>query len=210
MPSPPYTPYDNSPPPQSQQFVDPYITGTGFQDYQGFPQNSMAAASTGYLPQQQQQQQQQQPLMGYGSGQYMQPTYTASIPTSLGGVSMQNQFPTCSINQPTFEMQATVFSASPTSSTLCYQPTNLTDLQFPLESRVPSSYNVTPVSSTSNPVDKRYVNDARVRYNRVACAAPGVHAGTKRARETPPTQPRSIADWSSPQWMQGAPAPHVY
>ena len=50
MPSPPYLPYDNpTTAVQLQQFVDPYITGTGFQDYQGFPQNPMAAESTGYL-----------------------------------------------------------------------------------------------------------------------------------------------------------------
>ena len=75
MPSPPYTPYDNSPPHTAQRFTDPCISGTTFQDYQVFPPNSMAT-STGYLPQTTCQQ-------PYSDGQYMQQNYQQTMAFSM-------------------------------------------------------------------------------------------------------------------------------
>lgn len=200
MPSPPYTPYDQSPP-QTQQYVDTCLMGTPFQDYQGFTPDTLAPVSTSYPPQYVQEQ--------YGNRQYMQQCPLPTAQLHGVGMSVPNQLQTCSVN-PTFAMQATVFTASPSSSTLCYQPPNLTDLQFPAEPQVYPSYNTVLSECTTNPVDRTYVNNARERYSRVACAAPNVHVGSKRPRETPPTQTHGVSDWSS-QWLQGvAPPAHVY
>ena len=200
MPSPPYTPYDQSPQ-QAPQFVDPGFVGTSFQDYQGFTPDPMTsvASTAAYTPQYSPPQQQ-----NVSYGQFIQ---QCPLPTTQG-LPVPNQLQSCNVNPYSFAMQATVFTTSPTSSTLCYQPPNLTDLQFPAE---PQVYNMMPSDATSaGGVDRAYVTNARERYNRVACAAPSAHAGTKRARENPSTQARGISDWSS-QWLQGAAPPaHVY
>jgi hypothetical protein len=208
MPSPPY---DLSPPQPQQQFVDPYVSGATFQQFDGYPQDPMVPISGGYTPQYEQQQ--SQTAVAYGGGQYM--PQQCPLPGAQGGM----QFPTqqlqsCSVNNSTFSMQATVFTSSPDSSTICYQPPNLTELQFPAEVQAyQQGYPAMPATGMSgNVVDRAYVNTARERYSRVACPTQGaVHVGSKRPRETvPPSQPRGISDWS-PQWLQGAAPPaHVY
>lgn len=192
MPSPPYTPavQDQSP----TGFVDPSFMGS---NYQGFTPDPMAPVS-GTYPQQYSPDQQQH--MNYGTGQFIQqcPLPTAqSVPMSL-----PNPLLTCNVN-PTFSMQATVITASPSEATLYYQPPNLTDLQFPAEPQPFSSYNAMPGNTAEHTMEKVYVSNARERYNRVACAVPGVHVGSKRSRE-------NTSEWSS-QWLQGtAPPAHVY
>ena len=198
MPSPPY---DQSPPQINPQFIDPYTTGTSFQQYSEFNPNSMAPVSSGYNVQYAQQQPQLDMYAGVqGMQQCAMPSVGLEMPTQLHGSGVN----------PTFEMQATVFTTSPSSSTLCYQPANLTDLQFPAEQQAFPGYNTHLPATSANTVDRVYVNNARERYNRVACAAPGVHVGAKRPRESTSTQGRGISDWSS-QWLQGtAPPAHVY
>ena len=213
MPSPPYTPYDQSPPQPSQQFVDPYLVGTSFQQYQGFNPDPMAPVSNGYGPQYSQQQQQQPGMYGNSSGLPQCP-----LP-GQGVVQMPTQLDRCNVNPATLEMQATVFTTSPSSSTICYQPPNLTDLQFPSEQpqafpgfdTMPSSSNGAMNASVANPVNRVYVNNARERYNVTCGAAPSsVHVGSKRQRENLSSQAPGISEWSS-QWHQGsAPRAHVY
>lgn len=189
MPSPPYTPamHDQSP----TQFVDPSIMGS---NYQGFTPDPMVPVSSTY-PQQYSPDQQQR--VNYGAGLYMQ-----QCPLPAAQSALPNPLLACNIN-PTFSMQATVITASPSEATLYYQPPNLTDLQFPAEPQRFSSYNAMPGNTGGNAMEKVYVSNARERYNRGACAVPGVHVGSKRPRENP-------SEWSS-QWLQGAAPPaHVY
>jgi hypothetical protein len=190
-----------------QQFVDPYMMGASFQQYDGFSPNPMAPMSGGYAPQYNQQQPQ---MGGYEGGQYM--AQQCPLPTGQGVMQLPTQLQNCSVNNPTFSMQATVFAASPGSSTLCYQPPNLTDLQFPAETQ---GYGTVPASNMAgngaNFVDRAYVNSARERYTRVACPTQtGVHVGAKRSRDVASSQSHGMPEWSS-QWMQGAAPPaHVY
>ena len=209
MPSPPY---DQSPPqPPQQQFFDPYVTGATLQQFDGFAQDPMIPISSGYATQYEQQQ--PQTAVAYGGGQYM--PQQCPLPGAQGGMQFptQQQLQSCSVNNSTFSMQATVFTSSPGSSTICYQPPNLTELQFPAEGQAyPGSYpTMAAAGMGGNVVDRTYVNTARERYSRVACPTQGeVHVGSKRPRDGPPSQPRGISDWS-PQWLQGgAPPAHVY
>ena len=207
MPSPPY---DQSPP---QQFVDPYVGTTTFQQYDGYPQDPLVPISTGYTTQYE-----PQPLqtMGHMGGQYM--PQQCPLPTGQGAMQFQPQLQSCSMNNSTFTMQATVFTSSPESSTICYQPPNLTDLQLPGEQ--PQAYTggyapmpAAPGTGGTGVVDRAYVNSARERYTKVANPVQGgMQVGSKRPRETTSSQqPRGITDWSSPQWLQGsAPPAHVY
>ena len=192
MLSPPYTPYDQSPP-QIQQYVDPLMIN----NYQGFTSNPIAPVSTGYATQYSPPER-----VSYGNEQYMQ---QCPLPP-VQGMSIQNPLQMCSMN-PTIAMQATVFTTSPSSSTVCYQPApNLTDLQFPAEPQAFSGFNEMPTTN-AGATHRGYVSSARERYN---SAVPGVNIGSKRPRENPAPQSRGISDWS-PQWLQGAAPPaHVY
>ena len=206
MPSPPY---DHSPQQPQQQFVDPYVTGTTFQQYDGFTQDPMVPISGGYTTQYEQQ---PQTAMAYGGGQYI--PQQCPLPGAQDGIQFAPQLQSCSVNNSTFSMQATVFTASPNSSTICYQPPNLTELQLPTEVQAYPGYTAMPGADMGgNVVNRAYVNTARERYSRVACPTQGtVHVGAKRPREAPSSssQPRGISDWSQ-QWLQGAAPPaHVY
>lgn len=209
MPSPPYTPYDSSPQ-QSSQYNSPCVSGTNLHDYQGFTPAPLSTP-VGYPPQN------QQPLNAactYPDGQYMQqcqesPQYfTEQVHCTADLTGQSSQF--ASLN-PNFEMQTTVFTTSPNSSTLCYQPPNLTDLQLPQEQ---AAYHMTPNPNSAHPrtVDRRYINDARARYHQVACPVPGAHPMRRAGAgviDNSSNQARSISQWS--QWLQGgAPQAHVY
>ena len=210
MPSPPYTPYDSSPQ-QPSQYSSPCASGTNIHDYQGFTPAALST-SAGYPPQSQQQ---LNTACTYPGSQYMQqchqsPQYVTSEQVHYT-MDLTGQSPQFAGLNPNFEMQATVFTTSPNSSTLCYQPPNLTDLQLPQE---PAAYHMAPNPNSAHPktVDRRYINDARARYNQVACPVPGAHPMRRPgagAIDTSSNQTRSISQWS--QWLQGgAPQAHVY
>lgn len=217
MPSPPY---DNSPLQSQQQFGETYPTaGTGYQQYDAYTEDPTMTApmSNGYPTQYEPQL--PQTTTAYGvSGQYM--PQQCPLPRVQGGFQFpshhQQQHQSCSMNNSTFSMQATVFTASPESSTICYQPPNLTDLQFPTTEPVPyPGYQPQMPTATAGmgQMNRGYIDSARQRYARVACPtqAPTVHIGSKRSRETTGApQQQGISEWST-QWLQGTtPAAHVY
>ena len=224
MPSPPYTPYEQQTPhllPTTngqQHYIDPYVMAPSYQQYNNGYVDPMAPIPSGqatihYTPSELQQQQQQQPNVMY-SQSMPQPTGT---PTML---PIPTQLQSGNVN-PTFAMQATVFTTSPSSSTVCYQPPNLTDLQFPsttepqtgfsgFNAAMPANEYSATMAMTGNVVNRSYVSNARERYTRVACPSQGVHVGSKRTRDTQSSQSHGMPEWSS-QWLQGTvPPAHVY
>ena len=228
MPSPPYMPYDSSPPQPPLQFSGlscPPANNT--LNYQGFSPPTLAPATeyanqcTAAMPLpintqfESQSVQFDSPNAQFDSypptqGQLSSPEDTlinklqfmvdmATQPTQNGGAD------------PNLEFQATVFAPSDFSS-LSYETPNLDGLQQPLQDLGAYVGAPTPINAHQRTVGKQYISDARARYSNMAAHGQAGGRGARRvgggAPDESTNQTRAISQWS--QWLQsGGPAPHV-
>ena len=229
MPSPPYMPYDSSPPQPPLQFTAPSCPpANNTLNYQGFPPatldpeteyaNQCSAAmplplNAQFEPQGVHFDSSSAQFDSYppAQGQLSSPEDAlidelqlmvdmATQPTQSGGAN------------PNFEFQATVFAPSSGLPALPYESPSLDGLQLPRQD--PGAYAGTPapINAHQKTVDKQYISNARARYSNMAAhgqaGGRGMRSVGGEASDESTNQTRAISQWS--QWLQsGGPAPHV-